>query len=255
MSKAEELAEALIEAEGKSVFFTGAGASTESGIPDFRGPQGLWKRISPEIFNIELFYEDPDSSWRAYVEHIYSQISKAKPNKAHYAIAKLESLGLVEAVITQNIDKLHQKAGSRKVIELHGTYDRAYCLRCNFEDQIEELAEYVKREGKAPRCPKCGGLMKPSVVYFGEPLPQKELEEAFSLAGKCKLMIVVGSSLSVYPAALIPEIALKHGAKLFIVNESPTPLDWKAELVVREKAGEFLAQVSDYAERLINKLP
>ncbi|MBE9390755.1 NAD-dependent protein deacylase [Fervidicoccus fontis] len=251
MSAEEKLAKTLIDAGGKALFFTGAGASTESGVPDFRGPQGLWKRIPPEVFDIDLFYRDPEYSWRIYAEYVYSQISRASPNRAHIAIAELESLGLVEAVITQNIDKLHQKAGSKKVIELHGTYDKVQCLRCGFHGDIKDFIEDFIREKRVPRCPKCGRILKPAVVYFGEPLPSEELSSAFSLAKSSKLIIVVGSSLSVYPAALIPEIALDHGAKLFIINESPTHLDKDAELVVREKAGTFLEKVSNAVEEMM----
>lgn len=248
------LAKDIVAANGDAIVFTGAGASTESGIPDFRGPQGLWTRISPEIFDIENFYRDPDSSWRIYVEHIYSVVSAASPNTAHIAIAKLEAMGLVKAVITQNIDRLHQKAGSKHVIELHGRYDEVECQWCGFRDSIDKYKyiELFKSSGKAPKCPKCGKTLKPAVVYFGEPLPATELVEAFTLAKTCKLMIVVGTSLAVYPAALIPVEAYRAGATLHIINLSPTDLDHIAKTVIRGRAGEVLTKLLEEVEKEIS---
>jgi NAD-dependent deacetylase len=243
LDEAKKIADSILEARGKTVFFTGAGVSTESGIPDFRGPQGLWTRISPEIFSLDVFLQDPYDSWIQYIENIYKPVSKAFPNSAHRSIAELEAMGLVEAVITQNIDKLHQKAGSRRVIELHGSYDEVQCTKCNFKGKIDEHVQYVLESNAAPRCRICGSLLKPAVVYFGEPLPERELNEAFVLASSCKVMIVVGTSLTVFPAALIPRAAISSGAELFIINETPTPLDNQAILVIREKAGNFLPEV------------
>ena len=245
------LASVLVDSGGNAVFFTGAGISTESGIPDFRSPQGLWTRISPEVFDIEFFYRSPDESWRMYVEHVYDVISAARPNAAHRAIAELEAMGLVRAVITQNIDRLHQKAGSRMVIELHGAYDEVECPSCGFRDKIDRYVERFRLEGKAPRCPQCNYLLKPAVVYFGEPLPQAELAESFSLARTCKVMVVVGTSLAVYPAALVPVEAYRSGAEIHIINLSPTPLDSVARTVIRRKAGEALATLVEYAKNML----
>jgi len=251
MREAEVIARALVEAKGKSVVFTGAGISTESGIPDFRGPQGLWNMISPQVVTLEYFLKRPDESWWMYTEMFYPTLANAKPNPAHYAIAELEALGLVEAVITQNVDCLHQKAGSKRVIELHGRFDQVQCLKCGFRDDIEKYVSEFMRTKIAPKCPNCGFVLKPAVVYFGERLPEDELEEAFALAHSCRVVLVVGSSLVVYPAAWIPEIAIQRGAKLFIVNITPTRLDSYAELVVRERAGVFLPTVVEHVKQIL----
>jgi len=251
MREAEVIARALVEAKGKSVVFTGAGISTESGIPDFRGPQGLWNMISPQVVTLEYFLKRPDESWWMYTEMFYPTLANAKPNPAHYAIAELESLGLVEAVITQNVDRLHQKAGSKRVIELHGRFDQVQCLKCGFRDGIEKHVSSFKKNGSAPKCPKCKSVLKPAVVYFGERLPEDELSQALALANSCKVMLVVGSSLVVYPAAWIPEIAIQRGAKLFIVNITPTHMDSYAELVIKERAGVFLPMVAEYAKQML----
>jgi NAD-dependent deacetylase len=251
--EAEVIARALVEAKGKSVVFTGAGISTESGIPDFRGPQGLWTRDpkAQERATLEYFLSHPDEGWQRFVERFYLTLVNAKPNPAHYAIAELEALGLVEAVITQNVDCLHQKAGSKRVIELHGRFDQVQCLRCGFRDGIEKHVSSFKKNGSAPKCPKCKSVLKPAVVYFGERLPEDELSQALALANSCKVMLVVGSSLVVYPAAWIPEIAIRRGAKLFIVNITPTHMDSYAELVIRERAGVFLPMVAEYAKQML----
>ena len=253
MREAEVIARALVEAKGKSVVFTGAGISTESGIPDFRGPQGLWTRDpkAQERATLDYFLSHPDEGWQRFVERFYLTLVNAKPNPAHYAIAELEALGLVEAVITQNIDRLHQKAGSKRVIELHGRFDQVQCLRCGFRDDIEKYVSEFMKTKTAPKCPNCGFVLKPAVVYFGERLPEDELEEAFALAHSCRVILVVGSSLVVYPAAWIPEIAIQRGAKLFIVNITPTRLDSYAELVVRERAGVFLPTVVEHVKQIL----
>jgi len=250
-SFAEMLAKDIVSAGGNTVFFTGAGISTESGIPDFRGPRGLWTRISPEVFDIENFYRDPDRGWKLYIEYIYDVVSRAAPNPAHRAIAQLEAMGLVKAVITQNIDRLHQKAGSRNVIELHGAYDEVECGWCGFRDRIEEYVEEFRRSGRAPRCPSCGKVLKPAVVYFGEPLPAAALAEAFTLARTCEIMVVIGTSLAVYPAALIPSEACRSSAKLYIVNLAPTPLDHLATAFTYARAGKVLPQVVEHVEKLM----
>jgi len=251
LEAAREVAEALVEAGGNAFVFTGAGVSTESGIPDFRGPSGLWRRIPPEKFTIEYFHANPLEVWRLYSE-LYRSMSGAKPNEAHYAIARLEALGLIQGVVTQNIDGLHQAAGSRNVIELHGSGSRAVCLECGFTDSIERWLVKVAG-GVLPRCPVCGGLMKPAAVFFGEELPREALRRAFDLAHAARVVIVVGSSLTVYPAALVPEEAARRGARLYIVNLGETSLDWMAEIVVRARAGSFLPLVVGEAERLLGR--
>lgn len=245
--EARRLAQLLAESR-YAVVFTGAGVSTESGIPDFRGPSGLWRRVPPEVFTIDYFVERPLEVWRLFTELFYS-FKDAKPNPAHYAIARLEELGAVKSVITQNIDGLHQAAGSRRVIELHGNLRWARCMSCGRRLPLDEAVSEA-REGRLPRCPGCSGLLKPDAVFFGEPLPEETLEEAFREARRADLVLVVGSSLSVYPAAYIPEYAWRRGARLAIVNLEPTPLDHLATVVARRRAGELLPMVVRELERL-----
>ncbi|BES81911.1 NAD-dependent protein deacetylase [Pyrodictium abyssi] len=245
--EAKRLAQLLAESR-YAVVFTGAGVSTESGIPDFRGPSGLWRRVPPEVFTIEYFVERPLEVWRLFTELFYS-FKDAKPNPAHYAIARLEELGIVKSVITQNIDGLHQAAGSRRVIELHGNLRWARCMSCGRRVPLDEAVSEA-REGRLPRCPVCGGLLKPDAVFFGEPLPEEALEEAFREARRADLVLVVGSSLSVYPAAYIPEYARRRGARLAIVNLEPTPLDHLATVVARRRASELLLMVVRELESL-----
>ncbi len=248
MEEVEEAARLLASAR-YAIVFTGAGVSTESGIPDFRGPQGLWKRVDPELFTIDYFYENPGHVWRLFLELFLNKMD-AKPNPAHYAIAELERMGVVKAVITQNVDGLHQAAGSRNVIELHGNLRYAVCMSCGRRIPLSEAVRKAREGEIPPRCPHCGGVLKPDVVFFGEPLPREELERAFSEAEKADVVLVVGSSLVVYPAAYIPELALQKGAKLIIVNMEPTRLDHLAHVVIRGKAGEVLPLIVERVKAL-----
>jgi NAD-dependent deacetylase len=225
-----------------AIVFTGAGVSTESGIPDFRGPQGLWKRVNPEKFTIEYFISNPDEVWGLFVDYFLIH-RDVKPNPAHYSIAELEELGVVKAVITQNVDGLHQKAGSKKVIELHGNLRYAVCMSCGHKIALEDAVEQFKRSRSAPRCPKCGGLLKPDVVFFGEPLPYGALKAAFEEAERADAVMVVGSSLVVTPAAYVPLRAKEGGAKLIIVNLERTSMDNLADVIIRGKAGEILPKI------------
>ncbi|MET1101652.1 MAG: NAD-dependent protein deacetylase [Pyrodictiaceae archaeon] len=244
-----EEAAKLIASSSYVVVFTGAGISTESGIPDFRGPSGLWKRIDPAKFSIEYFYEDPDEVWKLFIQ-FFENYRRARPNPAHYAIAELERIGVVKSVITQNVDGLHQAAGSRRVIELHGSLRYAVCINCGYKVSLEEAIEEARRAARAPRCPRCGMPLKPGVVFFGEALPRKALEEAFEEAGRADLVLVVGSSLTVYPAAYIPQYAKERGAKLLIINMTPTASDYIADLVIRGKAGEVLPAITREVKKL-----
>ena len=246
--KISRIARLIIESS-YTVVFTGAGISTESGIPDFRGPQGLWRRINPEKFSIDYFYENPLEVWKLVLQ-LHKLLRKAKPNKAHYAIAELEKMGLIKAIVTQNIDGLHQAAGSKNVIELHGNSRLAVCTICGHRVGIEEALRQVE-ENNTPKCPKCGGLLKPDAVFFGEPLPREALEKAFREASKAELLIVVGSSLTVYPAAYIPLHAKEHGAKIAIINATRTQLDSIADIIVRGKAGEVLEKMLKTVKSLL----
>ncbi len=228
------------------VVFTGAGVSTESGIPDFRSPGGFWTKFDPEDFTIDRFLSNPDTrrkQWRFLLSG--DLIKDASPNAAHRAIAELEALGRLDCVITQNIDNLHQKAGNDpgRVYELHGTMHWIRCLKCGGRYALEEILNIYRTAADPPDCRRCGGIMKPDVIFFGEALPEETLQEATRHASRCDLLIVVGSSLVVYPAATLPLIAKESGAKLVIVNLTPTPADQFADIVINASAGDVLTRI------------
>jgi len=245
--------QALIEkaawliAEAKyAVALTGAGISTPSGIPDFRSPgSGLWTQVDPEeVASIQAFYRDPEA-WYAWYYKRGTMFLDAQPNPAHKALAELEEMGRLQAVITQNIDNLHQKGGSKRVIELHGNAQEAICLRCGDIIPAKLLWERYVQEQKAPRCEKCRGMMKPNVILFGEMLPEEAITAAWEETDKCDLMLVAGSSLEVTPAAHLPLMARRRGAKLLIVNFQPTRADSYAEVVIHEDVAEVLPKITE----------
>ncbi|MGC9071840.1 MAG: NAD-dependent protein deacetylase [Acidilobus sp.] len=246
---AKRVAEALVSSEF-AVMLTGAGVSTASGIPDFRGPQGLWRRVDPSLFEISYFYSNPLDSWRLFADR-FGTLREVRPNPAHLGIARLEEIGLVKAVITQNIDGLHQAAGSRRVIELHGNARYAVCTECGRRYPVEEALSAV-REGRLPTCPACGGLLKPDVVYFGEPLSPEALQEAYMMAENSDLFLVVGSSLAVSPANQLPVVAKARGARLMIVNMGETALDDIADLKVEAPVERFVPMVCAMAEDMVS---
>jgi NAD-dependent deacetylase len=217
------------------VVLTGAGISTESGIPDFRSPTGIWAHYDPmEYATIQAFRRDPVKVWEFYALRL-GVLSDAEPNAGHLALAELEHLGLVQAIVTQNIDGLHQRAGSQNVIEVHGSIRTASCPECG---------ERLPLDRSMPRCPDCGAIMKPDVVMFGELLPVGTMERAVELARGTSLLLVVGSSLEVYPVAGLPEETISAGGALAIVNRGPTPFDGLADVRVDAGAGETLAAVT-----------
>lgn len=232
----EEAANILVNAK-HAIAFTGAGISTESGIPDFRGPQGLWKQVSPEVATIDYFLEHPKEFWLFYRMRM-SALFTAKPNKAHYAVAELERMGVIKAVVTQNVDGLHQAAGSGNVIELHGTMKRAVCVACGRVYPMEEVVRKIDGGQIPPLCDACGGVLKPDVVLFGEPV--KDFDRARELAFMSDAVLVIGSSLTVYPAAYIPIFVKEMGGKVIIINMEPTELDYLADVSIRCKAGEAM---------------
>ncbi len=224
------------------VGFTGAGISTESGIPDFRSPNGVWAR------NRMIEYDEFVSSragrleyWRQKVES-WPAMRDAKPNAGHLAFVELERCGKLRAMITQNIDALHQRSGQNPglVIELHGTTAEAGCLSCGYRISMDEAIRRIEAGDPAPNCEKCGGYFKPATISFGQAMPERELARAFDLSRRCEVFLAVGSSLVVQPAALLPLAAKQAGAKLIIVNRTSTPLDDTADLVLREEIGEAL---------------
>ena len=235
-----QLAELLGPARA-GIAFTGAGISVESGIPHFRGEGGLWTKLDPyRVAHIDTFRQDPGQYWSYSLNH---RRTDAEPNPAHHALVELERLGHLPAVVTQNTDGLHQKAGSRRVVELHGSSHAVVCLDCERRFPRAHI-DRLNREHCPPSCPACGGgFLKPTVVLFGEALPTDALQEAQSLTMAADLVLIVGSSLQVYPAAGIPRLALEHGAELAIVNAEPTPFDERAAVVIHGKAGEVLPQI------------
>ncbi|HKP17104.1 MAG TPA: NAD-dependent deacylase [Gaiellaceae bacterium] len=238
MGQVERLA-ALIEESQPCVVLTGAGVSTESGIPDFRSATGIWARYDPmEYATIYAFRRDPEKVWDFYSRRL-DVLTEAAPNAAHLALAELERRGLVQAVITQNIDRLHELAGSEQVVEVHGSIRTSSCLECGHRERLARVVELLP----VPSCRHCGAVLKPDVVMFGELLPSRELERASELARGAGLFLVIGSSLEVYPVAGLPEEALAAGARLAILNKGPTPYDDRADLTIDAAAGETLAGV------------
>jgi NAD-dependent deacetylase len=238
---AEALAE-LIRSRQPCVVLTGAGISTESGIPDFRSPTGLWAQFDPlEYGSIEAFRADPRKVWSFYKPRV-AMLTDAEPNPAHLALAQLEHRGLVQAVVTQNIDLLHERAGSREVVEVHGSIRAATCTGCGARLELEQVLELLA-EADAPACPECGEIVKPDVVFFGELLPAEAIDRAYEVARRAALMLVVGSALEVYPIAALPEETLAAGGEVAIVNRGPTPYDSRASLRIDGSAGEILPAV------------
>ncbi len=218
------------------VGFTGAGISAESGIPTYRGEGGLWTEYDPDKYaSIDYFRKDPSYYWRFFKDVRYEKLVRSEPNRAHRALAELESLGLLTHVITQNIDGLHEAAGSTRVIELHGNTRIIHCMKCLAEYGYEEVRRQVETE-LPPTCKACGGVLKPKVVFFGEPLPEGALSAATEAASGCDVFLVVGSSLVVYPAAWFPILAKKNRARLIVVNVGETGLDELADIRIDEKA-------------------
>ena len=239
-----QLAERIASAR-RVVFLTGAGISTESGIPDFRGPDGTWTKFNPEDFTFQKFlarHETRLASWQRFRDN---PAHAAQPNAAHRAIAELEQLGKVDRVITQNVDGLHQLAGSSagRVIEIHGTMRWVDCLDCHKRYSSGDILDRVRGGVEVPQCDDCGGWLKSATISFGQPLPPQAMADASAAVQRCDLCIVVGSSLVVYPAADLPLQAIRAGARLAILNVSDTALDPYADLIVNAKAGEILPEV------------
>jgi NAD-dependent deacetylase len=238
-----DLAE-LIRERQPCVVLTGAGISTESGIPDFRSPTGIWAKYDPmEYATFSAFRRNPVKVWEFYARR-FDVLVHAEPNAGHYALAELERLGFVRAVLTQNIDGLHYRAGSQDVVEVHGSIRTASCLACgervDFADVVAAL-----RDAPAPPCPRCGEILKPDVVMFEELLPVEAIERAFELAHEAGVLLVVGSTLEVYPVAGLPDETLAAGGALAIVNRGSTPFAGRAAVRVDAGAGETLTATLD----------
>ncbi len=243
----------MLDAAEKVVALTGAGTSVESGIPDFRSPGGLWTRYNPAVYaTFDSFVEDPSRFWSMAAE-LNPLLEGAEPNPSHDALVELARLGKCDAVITQNIDHLHQRAGSELVLELHGTFRTGTCLACGRAHSFEEIRESAVG-GLVPRCLQCEGTVKPDVVLFGEPLNAPVLQKAVELASSCDLMLVIGCGLEVFPAASLPTHAHRSGAKLVFVNVTETAYDGIADIILKGNAGEVMPRVVEYYIRLCGKV-
>ncbi len=223
---------------------TGAGVSAESGISTFRGEGGLWTKYDPvKVSSIDSFLADPAAYWSVSRERGRAALA-ARPNPGHYALAAMEAAGRLVAVVTQNTDGLHQDSGSRRVIELHGSGRTVECLDCGRREPRSEVQQRLDVD-MPPRCMSCGGSrLKPTVVLFGEPMPRDAVDAAFELAQRADAMLVVGSSLVVYPAAEVPLVAVQSGARMIVVNAEPTPFDALAEVVIHGRSGEVLPAIA-----------
>ena len=235
----------MIETCKRGVVFTGAGISTESGIPDFRSPGGIWTKYQPIDFkDFTASEEMRRESWRRKFA-TDALINEAEPNKGHLAVAKLVQRGKIASIITQNIDGLHQRSGvpDDMVIELHGNATYASCLDCQERYELDDIRETFQKEETLPICNRCGGIVKTATISFGQPMPVKEMQAAQRETLACDLFLAVGSSLVVYPAASFPEVAKQNGARLVILNRDPTGLDGIADLVMQTEIGPTLAEV------------
>lgn len=242
MSNLEEKIEKVVELIQKAqniVILTGAGMSTESGIADFRSPNtGLWEKVDPYEFGSINSYVANTSKNLKFMLEMGMNIFRAKPNRGHKVITKLQKMGKLKGVITQNIDGLHQKAHTKNIVELHGTANESRCIRCHKVFPITTMINQVLQGNYSPSCEVCNGLLKPNAIFFGEPLLSETLISADKMIEDCDLMIVLGSSLLVYPAASYPDKALSLGAKLVIINIQETPIDRYADVVIHDKIGD-----------------
>jgi NAD-dependent protein deacetylase/lipoamidase len=249
ISDVERLAE-LLGRSRRAVALTGAGVSVPSGIPDFRTPEtGLWTKVDPmEVAHIEVFERDPERFW-AYYRPRFQALGDKRPNPAHEALAELERRGLIEGVITQNIDRLHRAAGSENVIEVHGSIETSSCRECGAASSLEEVDSLFDERGVA-LCAECGGPVKPDVVLFGELLPEAAMARATEMAEEADLMVCVGSSLAVYPVAGLPQVTLERGGAVAIVTQGPTPYDAEAELKLEGEVDEELTALVEALDEL-----
>lgn len=242
------VARAWIREAGKVVVLTGAGISTESGIPDFRGPQGVWTKNpdAEKMATLQHYMSDPEVRRRAWQNRLQWLAREAKPNAGHRALVELEKLGKLDAIITQNVDGLHQKAGSSPeiVVEIHGTLLEVMCMRCGERAPMERALERVRAGEEDPPCRSCGGILKSATISFGQNLVHEDLVRSQEEAASCDLMLAIGSSLSVHPIAGVVPVAKRAGARVVILNAEPTAMDDIADLVLRGAIGELLPRLT-----------
>ena len=239
-----KLADMVAQSRSMSVL-TGAGISTESGIPDFRSPGGIWSQYRPVTFPEFVSSDEARSQyWRRHVD-MYPMFADVRPNAGHLALAEFERQGALTGLITQNVDGLHQAAGNteEKVVELHGRVDRTTCLTCGHTWETKEIVDRVSGGDTAPSCDHCGGWLKPATISFGQSLPVQALEKATTWARRADLFLAIGSSLTVHPAASLPALAKESGARLVIINATGTPYDGISDLVIKAQAGPTLSGV------------
>jgi NAD-dependent deacetylase len=246
MDHIEAVANMVVESK-RVVVFTGAGFSTESDVPDFRGPQGVWSKFDPSELNLPNFLRSEEIREKYWQVHkmFWETVREAKPNSGHYAVAELHNMGRLDCIITQNTDGLHQKAGvpDEKVLELHGTMHWVDCLDCQRRYPREEVHQKMLDGQAVPRCDTCNGILKPATVAYGQSMPERETRESEARSAACDLFLAAGSSLVVYPAAQMPLIAKRGGARLVILNIGETPHDHHADIVIGEKTGETLTKI------------
>jgi NAD-dependent deacetylase len=244
-SQATRLAEMLREARSALVL-TGAGVSVPSGIPDFRSPgTGIWEKVNPmEVAHIDAFRREPDRFWQFYGDRFASLVDK-QPNAAHFAIAELERRGVIRGVVTQNVDRLHRRAGSSNVIEVHGSIEWSVCPECGGRVSLERVLEVLAEHPGAPECTACIAPLKPDVVLFGEMLPEDAISDAYALAAEADLIVCVGSSLEVFPVASLPGVTRDAGGRIALITQGPTPYDADAEVKLDgDVVGELAAVMS-----------
>jgi len=235
----------IIRKAANGVVLTGAGISTPSGIPDVRSPTGLWKRYNPfEVASLSTFRYRPEKFF-VWLREIAQEINVANPNPAHTAIVAMEQSGHLNTIITQNVDRLHQQAGSKHVLEIHGSLATSTCIRCYKQFDTLEFMSHFLETGEIPHCPDCGGILKPDIILFEEQLPIKTWLRAQEACRSCDLILVVGSSLEVLPVAGLPILALENDAPLLIINETDTYLDVRAEVTLEADAADVLPKIAE----------
>ena len=247
MTDAVAIAALWVEKASRVILFTGAGVSTESGIPDFRSPGGIWERYDPREFTYQRFLTSEEARktyWKMHTE-FYRLLLSVRPNPSHYACVELDRMGKLDCVITQNVDNLHQTAGLApgKVIELHGNALAVACLQCGELYSRADVQGWIEAGQEVPRCGRCNGLLKPRTISFGQAMPVQEMQEAIARSRRCDLFVVAGSSLVVEPAASIPLLARDAGARLIIVNLTATAHDSSADLVLHGGTGQTLQEI------------
>jgi NAD-dependent deacetylase len=233
----------LIKSSKYAVAFTGAGMSVESGIPPFRGPEGLWNKYDPKVLDLDYFYTHTLEAWEVIRELFYDFFGKAHPNNGHIVLANWEKTGLIKSVITQNIDNLHQEAGSKNVFEFHGTANSLRCVKCG----KKYLSQDIDLSQIPPKCDECNGVLKPDFIFFGEGIPVEASENSFAAAKKSDLFIVIGTTGEVMPASTLPYTAKKNGAKIIEINPQPSHFTYQlSDIHLKGKAGEILTQIDSF---------